>query len=85
MIFVLTPIKFSCFSLQFGYHNSTKQSFKIFGTEKNVRKCLIDVMKRMFKHQDRSASQDKGENNSQPTPKTDLSDSHEVETINGNF
>ncbi|CAF0787904.1 unnamed protein product [Adineta ricciae] len=38
-----------------GYQNATKHSYKIFGTEANVRKCLVEIMNRMFKRSDQPA------------------------------
>ena len=35
-------------SFQPGYQNATKHSFRIIGTEANVRLSLIEIMKRIF-------------------------------------
>jgi hypothetical protein len=41
-----------------GYQHTSKYSYKIFGTEANVRKCLIEIMNRMFKRSNRSSQRD---------------------------
>lgn len=48
-----------------GYRNPTKYGYKIFGTEANVRKCLIDVMNQMFKYLNRPTTRNENENNDQ--------------------
>jgi hypothetical protein len=45
-LFILNRYVFFC---QPGYQHATKHSYKIFGTEADVRKCLIEIMNRMFK------------------------------------
>ncbi len=41
-----------------GYQQSAKHSYKIFGTEANVRKCLVETMNRMFKRSNRPIQRD---------------------------
>ncbi|CAF4213631.1 unnamed protein product, partial [Rotaria magnacalcarata] len=48
-----------------GYQQPTKHSYKIFGTESNVRKCLIESMNRMFKRSNRSTQRDHNEHDNQ--------------------
>ncbi|CAF3426312.1 unnamed protein product [Rotaria sp. Silwood1] len=48
-----------------GYQQTTKHSYKIFGTESSVRKCLIEIMNRMFKRSNRSTQRDHNENHNQ--------------------
>ena len=45
-----------CIIFQPGYQNATKHSYKIFGTEANVRKCLVEIMNRMFKRSNQQAA-----------------------------
>jgi hypothetical protein len=66
-----------------GYQNPTKHAFKIFGTEANVRKCLIEVINRIFKQQNRSPTQGDSENNYQPTTTANVEKSHETESSTG--
>jgi hypothetical protein len=47
-----------------GYQQPTKHSYKIFGTEANVRQCLMEIMNRIFKRSNRST---KRENNPEST------------------
>ncbi len=47
-----------------GYQQPTKHSYKIFGTEANVRKCLIEIMNRVFKQSNRSTKTE----NTDPEP-----------------
>ncbi|CAF0953805.1 unnamed protein product [Rotaria sordida] len=62
-----------------GYQNPTKHSFKIFGTEANVRKCLIELMNRMFKHLNRTTIQNDSENINQQTPTQNIEKPQETE------
>ncbi|CAM4938368.1 unnamed protein product [Rotaria socialis] len=48
-----------------GYQQPTKHSYKIFGTESNVRTCLIESMNRMFKRSNRSTQRDHNEHDNQ--------------------
>jgi hypothetical protein len=50
-----------------GYQHSTKHSYKIFGTEANVRKCLVETMNRMFKRSNRPIQRDHNESNNPQT------------------
>ncbi|CAF3338437.1 unnamed protein product [Rotaria sp. Silwood1] len=67
-----------------GYQNPTKHSFKILGTEANVRKCLIDIMNRMFKHFHRSTIQNDTENNNQQTPTINIEKTHGTQVSTDN-
>ncbi|CAF4379911.1 unnamed protein product [Rotaria sp. Silwood2] len=67
-----------------GYQNPTKHSFKIFGTEANVRICLLDVMNRMFKHFNRSTIQNDSEHNNQQTPTINIEKPNETEVSTDN-
>ena len=62
-----------------GYQNSIKHSFKVSGTEANVRKCLIETLNRMFKSSNRSSTQNDAENNNQSTSSTTVEET-EVST-----
>ncbi|CAF1346917.1 unnamed protein product [Adineta steineri] len=46
-----------------GYQNTSKHSYKIFGTEANVRKCLVEIMNRIFKQSNRSTHHDYNKTN----------------------
>ena len=64
-----------------GYQNPTKHSFKVSATESNARKCLIEMVNRMFKYQHRSPTvQGENENNTnQPAVPTDAQKNQETE------
>ncbi|CAF2581483.1 unnamed protein product [Rotaria sp. Silwood2] len=62
-----------------GYQQTAKHSYKIFGTESNMRKCLIEIMNRMFKRSNRLTQHDHNENrNQQGTPNTEKLQETEV-------
>ncbi|CAF1252676.1 unnamed protein product [Adineta steineri] len=61
------------------YQNPPKHSFKVFGTEANVRKCLIEIMNRPHKPSTRSTNQGDTETNNQSTTTTNNEESHETE------
>jgi hypothetical protein len=73
------------FSSQPGYQNPTKHSFKIFGTESNGRKCLIEIINRMFKHSNRSPVQGDNESNNQQTPTVNIEKVQETEVSTSKF
>ncbi|CAF0936876.1 unnamed protein product [Adineta ricciae] len=50
------------------YQSPPKHAFKIFGTEANVRKCLIDLLNRIFKQPSRSTTQNDSEDCQRSTP-----------------
>lgn len=62
-----------------GYQNSAKHSFKVSGTEANVRKSLIEIVNRMFKSSNRSSTQNDGDNNN-PSTTVEKSEETEVST-----
>ncbi|CAF0806853.1 unnamed protein product [Rotaria sordida] len=58
-----------------GYQQTSKHSYKIFGTESNVRKCLMEIMNRMFKRSNRSSQRNY---NQQATPNVEKHQETEV-------
>lgn len=50
-----------------------------------MRKCLIDVMNRMFKNQNRPSIQNENENHNQQTPTSNIEKSQEINASNGEF
>ena len=56
-----------CFH-QPGYQQPPKHSYKIFGTEANVRQCLMEIMNRTFKRPNRSTQREET-TNPQPASK----------------
>ena len=48
-----------------GYQQPTKHSYKVFGTEANVRLCLMEVMNRIFKRSKKQPSKESGTSTSE--------------------
>jgi hypothetical protein len=58
LIFIIGEIVSFFFFVQPGYQQPTKHSYKIFGTETNVRQCLMEIMNRIFKRSNRSTQRE---------------------------
>ena len=51
----------------------------MFGTEASVRKCLIDIVSRMYEHVNRSITQGDNEKSDQQTTLANVEKSYETE------